>query len=177
MQPEAKPKAATLRSPWAQIVKAEPRQKGGALAQAADAPQSEKGSSVAAAASNSKPSPQLPSYAQSGATQHKSAPLADTKDTAQPHSSQAASSDAQPTDSEKHAPSTPAPSTSPHPHALSDSSSGTADKIPEVATAAEASSSKSSEQEVPADCTSWNAPEFRLQFVLLSTCRLILRNL
>ena len=148
MQTEAKPKpAAPLKSPWAQIVRAEPKQKDGVDLNSAELPQATSSSSGPAAANN-KQSSVLPSYAQTGLTQRKSTPLKDDKDTAPSSGTEAATPDPQPADSDKHGPSTPALSTSPHPHTSSESSSGTAEKMPEAATAGEATSSKSSEQEV-----------------------------
>lgn len=144
MQTEAKPKTAPLKSPWAQIVKAEPKQKDGIVGSAAESSQPTKSSSGAAV--NNKHT--LPSYAQAGLTQRKSAPLTDEKETASAKSADPVVSESQPADSEKHAPATPAPSTSPHPQTLSESSSGTAEKMPELANGGEASSSRILEQEV-----------------------------
>lgn len=143
-------KAPALKSPWAQIVKSEPKTKEQPSASAAAKPQlTKQGSSAVAASGKQDAQTALPSYAQAGAAQRQTsqAPAESKK----PEST--CSPEQQPPEAQlvgvEHAPATPAASTSPVPP--SDSSSSTAEKSREEGNATEASTSKSSEAEVTFD--------------------------
>ena len=141
-------KAPPLKSPWAQIVKSEPKSKEQPSANAAAKPQlTKQGSSASAASGKQDSQTALPSYAQAGASQRQTlqAP-AESKKPESTVSTEQQPTEAQPVEVDKHAPATPAASTSPVPH--SDSSSSTAEKFREEGNAAEASTSKVLEAEV-----------------------------
>lgn len=147
-------KAPALKSPWAQIVKAEPKPNEQPSASAAAKPQlTKQGSSVSAA--NGKQDSQtnaLPSYAQAGPSQRQTSQApAESKKPESMVSPEQQPPEAQlvGVDKHEHAPATPAASTSPVPP--SDSSSSTAEKSREEGNATEASTSKSSEAEVTFD--------------------------
>lgn len=141
-------KAPALKSPWAQIVKSEPKPKEQPSASAAAKPQLTKQGSTASAASGKQDSQTaLPSYAQAGVSQRQTSQApAESKKLESTVSPEQQPPEAQLVGVDKHAPATPAASTSPVPH--SDSSSSTAEKSREEGNATEASTSKSSEAEV-----------------------------
>ena len=141
-------KAPPLKSPWAAIVRSEPKQKDSASVKTTVKSQMTKqGSNVSAASSKQDSQTALPSYAQAGASQRHSSPSpAESKQAAQTATTDRQSPEAQPVEVDKHAPATPAASTSPVP--ASDSSSSTAEKFREDGNAAEASTSRGSEVEV-----------------------------
>ena len=138
-------KAIPLKSPWAQIVKSEPKSKEQPPAKASAKPQlTKQGSNASAASGKQESQTALPSYAQAGVSQRQSSQTpADSKPPAPTISPEEQPSEAQPVDVDKHAPATPVASTSPVPH--SDSSSSTAEKFREEGNAAEASTSREPE--------------------------------
>lgn len=142
----APPKSLPLKSPWAQIVKAEPKQKDQASVQAPAKSQLTKhGSNASAATSKQEPQAALPSYAKAGVSQRPDS-QGDSRRPAPTISTERQPAETSPADVDKHAPATPVASTSPVPP--SDSSSSTAEKSREDTNAAEASTSRGSEAEV-----------------------------
>ncbi|KAL0019236.1 hypothetical protein WJX79_003583 [Trebouxia sp. C0005] len=144
------PKAQPLKSPWAAIVRSEPKGKEVPTVKAATKPQMTKqGSNASAASSKQDSQPALPSYAQAGVSQRPSSSSpADSKKVAQAVSADHQSPEASAVEVDKHAPATPAASTSPVPP--SDTFSSTAGKSREDGNAAEASTSKAADAEVEA---------------------------
>jgi len=142
------PKAQPLKSPWAAIVRSEPKGKEAATAKAATKPQMTKqGSNASAASSKQDSQPALPSYAQAGVSQRPSSSSpADSKKVAQAVSDDHQSPDTASAEVDKHAPVTPAASTSPVPP--SDTSSSTAEKSRDEGNSAEASTSRAADAEV-----------------------------
>ena len=137
--------APPLKSPWAAIVRSEPKNKDSSSGKAAGKPQLQKqGSTASAASSKQDTQTTLPSYAQTGTSQRLGTP--DSKKPPHAISTDRQSPQSQPTEVDKHAPTTPVASTSPVPP--SDSSSSTADKSREDTVAAEASTSRASDAEV-----------------------------
>ncbi|KAL3157004.1 hypothetical protein ABBQ38_001257 [Trebouxia sp. C0009 RCD-2024] len=138
-----------LKSPWAQIVKSEPKAKDQPLAKAAPKSQlTKQGSTASAASAKQESQAALPSYAQAGVSQRQNSqpPAESSKPAPSVSTEPPQTSEVQPIDVDKHAPATPIASTSPVPH--SDSSSSTAEKFREEGNAAEASTSRPSEAEV-----------------------------
>ncbi|DBA68286.1 TPA: hypothetical protein ACH3X2_013806 [Trebouxia sp. C0005] len=155
------PKAQPLKSPWAAIVRSEPKGKEVPTVKAATKPQMTKqGSNASAASSKQDSQPALPSYAQAGVSQRPSSSSpADSKKVAQAVSADHQSPEASAVEVDKHAPATPAASTSPVPP--SDTFSSTAGKSREDGNAAEASTSKAADAEVEAIKPvkmAWNKP-------------------
>lgn len=143
-------KAPPLKSPWAAIVKSEPKQKESVVPKTAAKPQVTKQGSNASAANGKQDSQvALPSYAQNGVShrQSTSSPV-DSKKSAQADSTSIQSPEARFVDVDRHAPATPAASTSPVPP--SDTPSSTSEKFREEGNAAEASTSRAAEAEVSA---------------------------
>ncbi|DBA77438.1 hypothetical protein WJX77_006299 [Trebouxia sp. C0004] len=155
------PKAQPLKSPWATIVRSEPKGKEAATVRAATKPQMTKqGSNASAASSKQDSQPALPSYAQAGVSQRpSSASPADSQKVAQAVSADHQSPETASVEVDKHAPATPAASTSPVPP--SDTSSSTAEKSRDEGNAAEASTSRAADAEVEAlkpVKMAWNKP-------------------
>ena len=138
-------KAPPLKSPWAAIVRSEPKQKESANTKPAGKAALQKSASNGSAVSNQQDSQTtLPSYAPPGTSQRQSTP--DSKKPPQTISTDRQSPSSQPGEVDKHAPSTPVASTSPVPP--SDSSSSTADKSREDNAPTDPSTSRATEAEV-----------------------------